>query len=74
MCPTDCGGPAGRGSWRTWSSVSLSAGVFAEMTEGVEVACGVGVALRVWECANSVEVAAVACSVGRCEAPAIVPW
>ncbi len=37
---------AGRGSRRTWSRVSLRAGVFAATTAGEVVALGVGVGVR----------------------------
>lgn len=64
----------GRGSCRTWSRVSLSAGVFAATTAGEAVALGAGVGVRDWERATSVSEAWAGTSVGRCEAPAIVPW
>lgn len=67
-------GGAGRGSCRTWSRVSLRAGVFAATTAGDAVALGAGVGVRDWERASSVSVASAGGSVGRCEAPAIVPW
>jgi hypothetical protein len=65
---------AGRGSCRTWSRVSLRAGVFAATTAGEAVALGAGVGVRDWERATSISVAGAGISVGRCEAPAIVPW
>lgn len=71
--PTNAGGTAGRGSRRTWSSVSLRAGVAAATTEGVAVGCAAGVAPWVWEWASSVDVAVAVGSRGRCDAPAIVP-